>query len=67
MQQAEAEAGEESSDEEVSGHRQSAMGLDGSDDEPKLSSRQQVPASQEPPTSTKVEDLGSPSGSDEDM
>ncbi|CAO2647637.1 Nn.00g085590.m01.CDS01 [Neocucurbitaria sp. VM-36] len=68
MQQAEADAAEESSDdEEIESSRLSAHQVDGSHVAPVSTSGLQVPSSQQPPSASIVEDLGSPSDSDEDM
>ena len=56
MQRAEAANDEESSDDEVQAPRREIQQLDGSDDD--------VPATQQPPQSTIIEDLGDPSDSD---
>ncbi|KAH7397330.1 zinc-finger of the MIZ type in Nse subunit-domain-containing protein [Pyrenochaeta sp. MPI-SDFR-AT-0127] len=68
MQQAEAEEAEESSDEEeIQAPQWKPQRLDGSFVSSQLSNRLRVSASQQPPTSSIVEDLGTPSESDTDM
>jgi hypothetical protein len=66
MQQAEAAETEDSSDDEVQAPCRDIQQLDGSDDEPE-SLRLQVPATQQPPQSSIIEDLGDPSDSDTEM
>jgi hypothetical protein len=63
MQQAEAAAAEDSSDDEVQAPRRDMQQLDGRDDEPE-SSRLQVPATQQLTQSSIIEDLGDPSDSE---
>jgi hypothetical protein len=60
LQQAEAADAEDSSEDEVQAPRRETMQLDGSNDEPQLPVR----ATQRPPQSSIVEDLGAPSDSD---
>jgi hypothetical protein len=59
-----AELEDDSSDDEVQAPRREIQQVDGSDDLPGSPERLQVPASQQPPESSIVEDLGSPSESE---
>ncbi|KAF1938945.1 hypothetical protein EJ02DRAFT_457450 [Clathrospora elynae] len=66
MQQTEAQEAEDSSDDEVQAPCRDVELID-SDEETQESSRLQVSATQQPPNSSIVEDLGSPGTNDEDV